>query len=92
MKHTIKQGNVVMVYEGTPEEIATFNYYEENGIDIDAKYLDKKELVHDQDEVVEFIKEALVGKVTMLDEQEDIIVAILNAEEDYMRSKGIIED
>ena len=94
MEYTINVGNHTRnTYKGTPEEIATLIYYEENGIDIDAEYLDKKELIYDQDEAVEFIDKAMAADYPHLETMSaGDIRLILDYEEEYMRSKGIIED
>lgn len=56
----------------------------------------EEELIHDQDEAVEFIHKLKYGPLfndeVAISETKDFIREVLEAEEDYMRSKGIIED
>lgn len=48
----------------------------------------EEELIYDQDEAVEFIKQDCRTSIL----SESAIRKVLDVEEDYMRSKGIIED
>lgn len=51
----------------------------------------EEKLIYDQDEAIEFIQKALKGMNKQYINR-GFLVAVLDAEEDYMRSKGIIED
>lgn len=56
----------------------------------------EEELIYDQDEAIEFIQNEIFNSphLYLLDKKysDETLRFILNAEEDYMRSKGIIED
>lgn len=73
--------NVDEVFEGTPDEIIRL-------MNCIPRELKGKELVYDQDDAIDFIAKDL----NMSADRNGLIKEILESEEDYMRSAGIIED
>ena len=98
-KDSMEDGTIYERYEGAPNEIRKLlisRLEEDKGAFIREKYEDQlkeleEELVYDQEDAMDFIRLRL-KKDHEAEITEGLLRAILELEEDYMRSVGIIED
>lgn len=78
-KDTMPDGTIYETYEGTPREIK------------ELKNNQDKELHYDQDDAIDYIRKNL-SEDYEVEITKGLVGTILDFEEDYMRSVGIIED